>query len=142
MTALLVGAHHPDLVRAAVSMYGVTDLFDLAETTHRFESRYLDRIVGELPRDADRYRDRSPVTHAGAIRCPLLVLQGSADQVVPPAQARALVDAVRAAGGTVEHHEYEGEGHGWSATATVLDVYERTDAFLTRTVLAAGAAGP
>jgi dipeptidyl aminopeptidase/acylaminoacyl peptidase len=142
MTALLVAAHHPGLVRAAVSMYGVTDLFDLAGTTHRFESRYLDRIVGELPRDADRYRDRSPVTQAGAIRCPLLVLQGSADQVVPPAQARALVDAVRAAGGTVEHHEYEGEGHGWSATATVLDVYERTEAFLARNVLAAGEAGP
>jgi dipeptidyl aminopeptidase/acylaminoacyl peptidase len=142
MTALLVAAHHPDLVRAAVTMYGVTDLFDLAETTHRFESRYLDRIVGVLPRDADRYRDRSPVTHAKAVRCPLLVLQGRADQVVPPAQARVLVDAVRGAGGSVEHHEYEGEGHGWSAPATLLDVYERTESFLTRTVLAVEEAGP
>lgn len=138
MTALLVAAHHPGLVRAAVSMYGVTDLLDLARTTHRFESRSLDRLVGLLPDDADRYRARSPLTHAGSIRCPLLVLQGGADTVVAPAQARALVEAARAAGVTVEHHEYEGEGHGWRAPATLLDVNERIEAFLTDAVLAAG----
>ena len=67
-----------------------------------------------LPDAAAAFRDRSPVTHAAAIRAPLLVLQGDADPVVPPAQAQLLVDAVRAAGGTVEHHVYAGEGHGWS----------------------------
>ena len=60
LTGLLLCAWHGDLVRAAVTMYGVTDLAALAETTHRFESRDLDRLVGVLPRDADRYRHRSP----------------------------------------------------------------------------------
>ena len=69
-TALLVAAQAPPVVRAAVSLYGVTDLFGLAETTHRFESRYLDRLVGVLPDDAARYRDRSPVANAGRSRSP------------------------------------------------------------------------
>jgi dipeptidyl aminopeptidase/acylaminoacyl peptidase len=135
LTTLLVCARHGDLVRAGVSAYGVTDLFDLAATTHRFESRYLDDLVGVLPQAADRYRDRSPVTHAAAIDVPILVLQGDADKVVPPAQAQLLVDAVRAAGGTVEHHVYAGEGHGWSNPQTVQDDLERTFAFLERWVL-------
>jgi dipeptidyl aminopeptidase/acylaminoacyl peptidase len=116
-------------------MYGVTDLFALAAGTHRFESRYLDRLVGELPEHAARYRERSPVTHAGAISRPALVLQGDVDPVVPPDQALAVVDAIRQSGGTVEHHTYEGEGHGWSRPDTVVDVYERTEAFLRRWVL-------
>ena len=117
LTALLVAAHTPPVVRAAVSLFGVTDLFDLAATTHRFESRYLDRLVGTLPEHADRYEARSPVTHGRDITVPVLVLQGDDDKVVPPAQAQLLVDAVRAAGGTVEHHVYAGEGHGFSKEA-------------------------
>jgi dipeptidyl aminopeptidase/acylaminoacyl peptidase len=135
LTALLVAARHAHLVRAVVSSYGVTDLFDLARTTHRFESRYLDELIGTLPTDAATYRERSAVTHASAITVPLLVLQGDADTVVPPAQAQMLVDAVRAAGGTVEHHVYEGEGHGWSRRDTVQDDLERTLAFLERWVV-------
>ncbi len=135
LTTLLLCARHGSLVKAGVSAFGVTDLFDLAETTHRLESRYVDWLVGELPGAADRYRDRSPVTHASAIRVPLLVLQGDADKVVPPAQAQSVVDAVRAAGGTVDHHVYAGEGHGWSRPETVTDELERVQAFLERWVL-------
>ena len=135
LTALLVCARHAHLVRAGISAYGVTDLFDLERTTHRFESRYLDEVVGVLPEAAAAFRDRSPVTHAAAIHAPLLVLQGDADPVVPPAQAQLLVDAVRAAGGTVEHHVYAGEGHGWSRRETVQDELERTWAFLERWVV-------
>ena len=135
LTALLVAAMHGDLVHAAVSNCGVTDLFDLAETTHRFESRYLDRLVGELPRYAGRYHERSPVTQAARIAVPLLVLQGADDKVVPPAQAERLVDSVRRAGGTVEYHVYDGEGHGWRRPETIEDALRRTDAFLTRWVL-------
>ena len=75
------------------------------------------------------------MTHAAAIKVPLLVLQGDADPVVPPAQAQLMVDAVRAAGGTVEHHVYEGEGHGWQRPETVIDDLTRTLAFLERWVL-------
>jgi dipeptidyl aminopeptidase/acylaminoacyl peptidase len=134
-TALLVGASKPPVVRAVVSLYGVTDLVDLAATTHRFESRYLDTLVGPLPACAARYRDRSPVNRAHEIGVPVLVLQGDQDKVVPPAQAQLLVDALRAAGTEVEHHVYAGEGHGWSRPDTVIDALERTADFLRRWVL-------
>jgi dipeptidyl aminopeptidase/acylaminoacyl peptidase len=134
-TALLVAAQAPPVVRAAVSLFGVTDLFDLAATAHRFESRYLDRLVGTLPEHADRYEARAPVTHAREITVPVLVLQGADDQVVPLSQAQLLVDSMRAAGGTVEQHVYEAEGHGFSREATIVDSFERIDAFLTRWVL-------
>jgi dipeptidyl aminopeptidase/acylaminoacyl peptidase len=137
LTVLLLCVRFAKLVRAGVSMYGVTDLRSLAQSTHRFESRYLDRIVGEPAMYADRYRDRSPVTHAAEIGAPLLILQGADDKVVPPEQARVLVDAVRAAGGTVEHQLYEGEGHGFVRPETVADALTRTEAFLTRWVLEA-----
>jgi dipeptidyl aminopeptidase/acylaminoacyl peptidase len=132
LTALLLAVRHPDLVRAVVAMYAVTDLVHLAATTHRFESRSIDWLVGPLVRDAARYRDRSPITHAADLRAPLLLLHGADDTVVPPEQAASLTSAVRAAGGTVEHHEYEGEGHGWSREDTLLDVYARLDDFLRR----------
>jgi dipeptidyl aminopeptidase/acylaminoacyl peptidase len=134
-TALLVAAHTPPVVRAAVSLYGVSDLFDLAATTHRFESRYLDRLVGTLPEHADRYEVRSPVHHAREIAVPVLVLQGADDVVVPRAQAQLLVDSMRAAGGTVEQHVYDGEGHGFSQEATILDSYARIERFLDRWVV-------
>jgi dipeptidyl aminopeptidase/acylaminoacyl peptidase len=130
LTVLLLCAQHGDLVRAGVSLYGITDLFALAESTHRFESRYLDRIVGRLPDEADRYRGRSPVTHARSIRVPVLVLQGEDDRAVPPEQAKLVVDAIRAAGGTVEYHSYAGEGHGWSRPETIADSYTRVERFL------------
>ena len=132
LTALLLAVRHPGLVRAVVAMYAVTDLVHLAATTHRFESRSVDWLVGPLSRDAGRYRARSPITHAADLRAPVLLLHGADDTVVPPEQAASLAAAVRAAGGTVEHHEYEGEGHGWSREDTVLDVYARIDDFLRR----------
>jgi dipeptidyl aminopeptidase/acylaminoacyl peptidase len=135
MATLLVCARHPDLVRAGVSLCGVTDLYDLAATTHRFESRYLDRIVGVLPGDADRYRDRSPNTHADDVQVPLLVLQGADDEVVPRAQADALVERARRAGAEVEYHVYDGEGHGFRRIETIVDELARTEAFLSKWVL-------
>ena len=135
LTTLLLCARHPELVRAAVSLYGVTDVRALAATTHRFESRYLEGIVGVLPDDDARYDDRSPITHAASIRVPLLVLHGGADKVVPAAQASSFVAVVRAAGGTAEHHVYEEEGHGWSGRATIADALTRTEEFLERWVL-------
>jgi len=135
MTVLLLCALHGDVVRAGVSLFGVTDLFDLAATTHRFESRYLDALIGKLPADADRYRDRSPITHAHEIRVPVLVLQGDEDRAVPKPQADAMVDAMRSAGAPVEYHVYEGEGHGFRKLANVVDELERTEAFLGKWLL-------
>ena len=134
-TVLQLAVRHGDLLRAGVSLYGVTDLFDLASTTHRFESHYLDRIVGALPEHAPRYRDRSPITHAARVSVPLLMLQGDTDPAVPKAQADAIVEVMRAHGASVEYHVYEGEGHGWSRPETIQDELERVDRFLTERVL-------
>ncbi|MGH8999248.1 MAG: prolyl oligopeptidase family serine peptidase [Acidimicrobiia bacterium] len=134
-TLLGICARHPGLVRAAVCRYGVTDLFELAETTHRYEARYLDHLVGPLPAAAERYRERSPINCLDAISTPLMVFQGDADKVVSKAQADALVDGLRRRGVPVEYHVYPGEGHGWSAPATVADELERSERFLRRWVL-------
>jgi dipeptidyl aminopeptidase/acylaminoacyl peptidase len=135
MTVLLLCARHGDIVRAGVSLFGVTDLFELVRTTHRFESKYVDALVGELPADADRYRDRSPITLADKITVPVLVLQGDEDRAVPKAQADAMVDAMRRAGAPVDYHVYAGEGHGFRKLENVVDELERAEAFLTKWVL-------
>lgn len=134
-TVLNLLAHHPDLCAAGIDLFGVTDLFDLDETTHRFEKHYLHSIVGPLPETADRYRDRSPVTVAEQITSPLLILQGTADPVVPIAQSQAIARRLEALGRVVELHEYEGEGHGWLRPETMVDELERVDSFLRRHVL-------
>jgi dipeptidyl aminopeptidase/acylaminoacyl peptidase len=135
MTVLLMCALHGDIVRAGVSLFGVTDLFELAATTHRFESKYLDALIGKLPADADRYRDRSPITHAHEIKVPVLVLQGDEDRAVPKPQVDAMVDAMRRAGAPVEYQVYAGEGDGFRKLENVTDELERTEAFLTKWVL-------
>jgi dipeptidyl aminopeptidase/acylaminoacyl peptidase len=134
-TVLNLLAAEPDLCAAGVDLFGVADLFDLDETTHRYEAHYLHTIVGPLPDAADRYRERSPVNRADTITSPLLILQGDADKVVPPAQSEAIASRLRALGRTVELHLYEGEGHGWGRPATVMDELERTESFLRRHVL-------
>lgn len=134
-TVLNVLAAHPGLCAAGVDLFGVADLFDLDETTHRFEAHYLHTLVGPLPGAAAAYQDRAPVNRAGTITAPLLILQGSDDPVVPPAQSQAIADRLRALGRTVELHLYDGEGHGWGRPATVIDELERTSSFLRRHVL-------
>jgi dipeptidyl aminopeptidase/acylaminoacyl peptidase len=134
-TVLNLLAHHPDLCAAGVDLYGVTDLFDLAETTHRFEAHYLDTIVGPLPEAADRYRANSPITVADRITAPLLILQGTEDKAVPAAQSRAIAERLQQLGRTVELQLYDGEGHGWRKVDTVMDELARVEAFLRRHVL-------
>lgn len=134
-TVLNVLASHPDLCAAGVDLFGVADLLDLDETTHRYEAHYLHSILGPLPAAADAYRERSPVNRVGAITAPLLILQGSDDPVVPLAQSQAIADGLRALGRTVELHVYDGEGHGWGRPETVVDELDRTASFLRRHVL-------
>ena len=127
-TALLVAATHPDLVHGVIALYPVTDLLDLAATTHRFESGYHLRLVGPLPQDAARYRERSPITLADRIRVPVLLLHGGADRSVRPEQSAELMRLLTRA----ERTEYEGEGHGWKRAATIADELRRIEAFVTR----------
>jgi dipeptidyl aminopeptidase/acylaminoacyl peptidase len=134
-TVLNLLAHHPELCAAGIDLFGVTDLHDLDETTHRFEAHYLHSVVGPLPDAADAYRERSPVTIADRITSPMLILHGDADVVVPVAQSRVIADRLRALGRTVELHVYEGEGHGWARPDTIIDELQRVESFLRRYVL-------
>jgi dipeptidyl aminopeptidase/acylaminoacyl peptidase len=104
----------------ACSLYGVTDLAALAADTHKFESRYLDGLVAPLPAGAAVYRERSPLFHADRLSRPVLLLQGSEDKVVPPAQAEVLVDALTANGVPHRYLLFEGEGHGFHRAETIV----------------------
>jgi dipeptidyl aminopeptidase/acylaminoacyl peptidase len=119
-----------DVFSAGISLFGVGDLEMLARDTHKFESRYLDRMVGPYPAMADRYRDRSPIHVLDRIACPVLVLQGLDDKVVLPSQAEALVAALAANRIPHAYLAFEGEGHGFRGAAAVRRTAEARLAFL------------
>ena len=129
LTVLNAVAHH-DVFSGGVSRYGVTDLRALATDTHKFESRYLDRLIGAWPEDEATYVERSPITHVDKITSPMLVLQGTEDKVVPPNQAEMIVDALKENGIPVTYHLFEGEGHGFRQADTIVAVLEATEAFI------------
>jgi dipeptidyl aminopeptidase/acylaminoacyl peptidase len=114
---------------ACTSLYGVTDLLALAATTHDFEAHYTDRLIGPLPEARARYRERSPVSRAGDMAGSVLLLQGTEDAVVPPAQAEHMRDALRAAGTACELRFFEGEGHGFRRAESLTASLEAELAF-------------
>lgn len=91
----------------------------LAKETHKFESRYLDNLIGAYPQEEGLYAERSPVRHADSIKCPLLIMQGTEDKVVPPDQAVEMNDALVASGVPVGLVLFAGEGHGWRRADTI-----------------------
>ncbi len=128
-------ATYPERFKAGVSLFGVTDLFSLARTTHRLEAHYLDRIVGPLPEAAARYHEWSPGFHTEQFKAPVLLLQGEKDKVVTQDQATAMADALKRNGKTVELEIYPGEGHGWARAATISAYITRMERFLQDYVL-------
>ncbi|MBV9952127.1 MAG: S9 family peptidase, partial [Acidimicrobiia bacterium] len=109
-----------DTFAAGASHYGVADCEALARDTHKFESRYLDGLIGPYPEDVERYRERSPIHHTGGFDCPLIVFQGLEDAVVPPDQAEMIVDALRAKGLPVAYVAFEGEQHGFRQAPNII----------------------
>ncbi len=99
--------------------YGVADLTALARETHKFESRYLDRLIGPYPETAELYHERSPIHFADRLSCPVILFQGLEDKVVPPAQAEVMVEALRAKGLPHAYIPFEGEQHGFRQAETV-----------------------
>ncbi len=126
---------HPGFYTAGICMYGVANQFTLASDTHKFETRYLDTMLGPLPEAADVYRERSPIFHAERITDPIAVFQGAIDRVVPRAQSDEIVASLRARGVPHEYHVYEGEGHGWRKTETIESFYQSVDRFLRQYVV-------
>jgi len=118
-----------DTFNAGVSLYGIGDLETLVRDTHKFEARYLDKLVGPYPEEKDRYFQRSPINFIADIDCPLLVFQGLEDKVVPPNQAQAMVDAVRAKGHEVRYITFADEGHGFRNTHNIERMLDEELAF-------------
>lgn len=108
-----------DVFAAGASHYGVADLGALAADTHKFESRYLDGLVGPWPEVRAIYEARSPIFHTDRLDRPLAVFQGLDDAVVPPNQAEMIVEALRARGVPVVYLAFEGEGHGFRQAANI-----------------------
>ena len=98
---------------AGADYYGVSDVTALARDTHKFESRYLDSLIGPYPEAADIYRARSPINHLDGFSAPLIVFQGLDDPVVPPNQSKMIVEALRKKGVPVAFLTFKGEGHGF-----------------------------
>jgi dienelactone hydrolase len=119
-----------DVFAAGISLYGIGDLETLATDTHKFESRYLDGLVAPYPAQRQVYVDRSPIHHLDRLSCPMLILQGLDDKVVPPDQATTMADAVRAKGLPVRLRLFAGEGHGFRKAETIVAVAEEALAFL------------
>ncbi len=126
---------YPDRFAGGACYYGIGNLVTLAEITHKFESRYTDRLVGEdfdpeRARQPDsRYHARSPVHEIDRLRTPLILFQGLEDKVVPPAVSREVVALLEKRGIPHAYHEYAGEGHGFRQAATRVDSLERETMF-------------
>jgi dipeptidyl aminopeptidase/acylaminoacyl peptidase len=104
---------------AGADYFGVADLEAMAKETHKFESHYLDSLIGPYPQARELYRERSPIDHMDAFTRPLIVLQGLEDEVVPPNQATMIVEALRAKRVPVAYLAFEGEQHGFRREANI-----------------------
>ena len=101
------------MFKVGASYYGISDLEALAKETHKFESRYLDSLIGPYPERRDLYIERSPIHHTDRLSCPIILMQGLEDEVVPPNQAEVMVEALRKKGLPVAYLPFEGEQHGF-----------------------------
>lgn len=121
---VLCGLTFHDVFAAGASRYGIADLAALASDTHKFEARYLDRLVGPWPAAESVYTERSPIHHTERLSCPIALLQGSEDAVVPPNQAELMASALDAKRLPYAHVVFEGEQHGFRSADNIVRALE------------------
>ncbi len=121
-----------DYFEAGCSYYGVSDLEALVKETHKFESRYLHRLIAPYPQRQDLYRKRSPIFHADRLSCPVVLFQGSEDKIVPSNQAELMADTLRAKKLPVACLTFEGEQHGFRKSETIKRVLDSELYFYSR----------
>ncbi|HEY2220459.1 alpha/beta hydrolase family protein, partial [Actinomycetospora sp.] len=131
-TTLAALAREDTPFSAGADHFGVADLEALARDTHKFESRYLDGLVGPYPAERDVYVERSPLNHVEQFATPLIVLQGDEDAIVPPNQSEMIVEALRARGVPVAYLLFAGEQHGFRAAANIRRALDAELAFYAR----------
>ena len=128
----LAAATFSNTFSAAVSLYGICDLEALTKTTHKFESHYNDSLIGPYPARSDLYKDRSPINHLDKLSCPVLLLQGAEDKIVPPGQAEKLYQALTQKGIPCTYHLFQGEGHGFRTASTLQKAIQLETNFYTK----------
>jgi dipeptidyl aminopeptidase/acylaminoacyl peptidase len=121
---VLAALSQSDVFSAGGDFYGVADLEALARDTHKFESRYLDGLIGPWPEAKAIYDARSPINHLAGFSAPLIILQGAEDPIVPPNQAHMIRDALKAKGTPVAYLEFAGEGHGFRRAENIIRAKE------------------
>ncbi|MBU2886138.1 S9 family peptidase [Gilvimarinus agarilyticus] len=114
-----------DTFAAGASLYGIGDLSALADDTHKFESRYLDSLIGPYPEQQSVYQQRSPLHHIDQLTCPVIFLQGLKDKIVPPAQAEKMVQALQEKGIATEYVTFADEGHGFRSADAIEEAFGR-----------------
>ena len=124
--------------QGGASHYGVSDAAALARDTHKFESRYLDWLIGPYPQEEARYRERSPLFHAERLSKPVIFFQGDEDKIVPPNQAEAMVEVLRRKGNPVGYFLFAGEQHGFRKAANIQRCLEAELAFYAINVFKVG----
>ena len=121
-----------DTFAAGASHFGVSDCEALATETHKFESRYLDRLIGSYPQQRDLYIQRSPIHHVDRLSCPVIFFQGLEDEIVPPNQAQMMAEALRKKHLPVALLEFEGEQHGFRKAENIRRTIEAELYFFSR----------
>jgi dipeptidyl aminopeptidase/acylaminoacyl peptidase len=124
--------------RAGASYYGVSDLEALAQDTHKFESRYLDGLIGPYPAEQAVYIERSPVRHPDRLRVPIIFFQGAEDAVVPPNQTEGMVAALSERGIPVGYFLFDGEQHGFRRRENIQRALEAELSFYALLLLHCG----
>ncbi len=122
-TTLAAHAFH-NTFAAGASYFGISDIEALAHETHKFESRYLDQLIGPYPERKDLYVERSPIHHLEGFSAPLLMLQGLEDRVVPPNQSEMIFEALKSRGIPTAYLPFEGEGHGFRKSENQIRALE------------------
>jgi dipeptidyl aminopeptidase/acylaminoacyl peptidase len=122
-----------DTFTAGATLFGIGDLTVFETETHKFESRYLDSLIGSTDKGKKLY-DRSPINFLDRLSCPVIVFQGLEDKVVPPNQARLIYKAVKAKGIPVALIEYEGEQHGFRKAENIRNTLEQEMVFFARLI--------
>ncbi len=113
-----------DFFAAGAALYGIADLMVFIGDTHKFESRYLESLVGPYPAEAQRYHDRSAINFMNQLATPMIILQGLEDEIVPPSQAEIMVEALESKGLPYAYIGFPGEQHGFRQAANIIRAQE------------------
>ncbi|GAA0337236.1 S9 family peptidase [Bacillus carboniphilus] len=121
-----------DVYKAGASHYGLSELEIFAKETHKFESRYMDGLLGPYPEAKEVYYNRSPINFTDQLSCPVIFFQGLDDKIVPPNQAELMVEALKSKGLPVAYLAFEGEGHGFRMAKNIKRSLDREFYFYSR----------